>query len=141
MAEWVGTSVARPRFVLILSGAFAVAAVLLSAIGVYGVSAYWVSRRRRELAIRAALGASRPVLAAMVLRRALRLALAGSVLGLAGALGIGRLLETWLFATSPRDPQTLAVVTMLLALLVVVACAVPALRAGRVDPVSDLRAE
>lgn len=141
MAEWVGISVARPRFVLILSSVFAATAVWLSAIGVYGVSAYWVSRRRRELAIRAALGASRPVLAAMVFRRSLRLALAGSAIGLAAALGIGRLLETWLFATSPGDPQTLAAVTTVLALLVVAACSVPAVRAGRVDPVSDLRRE
>ena len=141
MEDRIGEAVARPRFFLTLSSAFAITGALLAAVGVYGISAYWVSRRKRELAIRIALGASGDKVMGLVIRRSLKLALAGTVAGLAMAVAGTRLIESMLFQTSGRDPITLVSVTLLLAVLVVIGCVVPALRAARVDPMSTLRAE
>jgi predicted permease len=139
--EQVGDAVARPRFVLTLSGAFTICAVLIAAVGVYGVSAFWVARRRRELAIRLAMGASPDRLVMSVFVRSLRLAAVGAAAGLAIALGGARVMQSLLFAVDPRDPWTFVSVTMLLGLIAVVACAGPALKASRVDPMTTLRAE
>lgn len=141
MEARIGESLARPRFYLTLSSAFAVTGALLAAIGVYGISAYWVSRRRRELAIRIALGASGQNVMRMVMVRGLRLAAIGAIVGLAMAIAGTRLIESMLFETNGRDPGTLAAVTLLLAVLVVLGCVVPALKAARVDPMTTLRAE
>jgi predicted lysophospholipase L1 biosynthesis ABC-type transport system permease subunit len=141
MDDRLGESLARPRFFLSLVSAFALTAVLLASIGVYGMSAYWVSRRRRELAIRIALGATQQNVMAMVLGRGVRLAAVGAVLGLALAFAGSRAIESLLFGTSARDPLTLIGVTILLGTLALVACSLPALKASRVDPMSALRAE
>lgn len=141
MAERIGDSIAGPRFFLSLALAFAITAGLLAAIGVYGVSAYWVSRRRRELAIRVALGASREQVMAMVVTRSLRLATVGCVAGLVLAFWGARALESMLFETDARDPATLIAVTAALGLMAVVASTLPAVKASRVDPMSVLRAE
>ncbi len=141
MEARIAESIAGPRFYLTLSSAFAVTGALLAAIGVYGISAYWVSRRRRELAIRIALGASAGRVVRLVVGRSLRLAIAGTVVGLAMATAGTRLIESMLFQTNGRDPLTLVSVTMLLAALVVVGCVVPTIRAARVDPMTTLRAE
>jgi len=141
MTDVVGDSIGRQRFVLLLASAFSVCAVVLGSVGVYGVSAYWVASRRRELAIRLAIGASPASVMRDVLVRGLRLAAIGGVAGLALALAGARVMESALFSTSARDPLTLFGVTALLALLAVVACAVPAFRASRVDPMSVLRAD
>ena len=141
MPDRLSESIARPRFYLALSSAFAITGALLAAIGVYGISAYWVSRRKRELAIRIALGASSENVVGIVMARSLKFAAVGAVGGLALALAGTRLIESMLFQTSGRDPMTLAGVTVLLGVLVVLGCLVPAIRASRVDPMTTLRAE
>ncbi|MGH9220931.1 MAG: FtsX-like permease family protein, partial [Vicinamibacterales bacterium] len=141
MRDAIGDSIARPRFLASLSGAFTVSAVVIAAVGVYGVSAYWVTRRRRELAIRLAIGASPDRLVATVLGRGLRLAAVGTAIGLAIALAGARVMASMLFATDPRDPATFGVITLLLGLIAIVSCLGPALRAARVDPMTTLRAE
>jgi putative ABC transport system permease protein len=141
MTELVGDSIARPRFLASLSGAFTIAAVVIAAVGVYGVSAYWVARRRRELAIRLAVGASPDRLIVSVIGRSLRLAAVGAAVGLAIALAGARVMTSLLFATDPRDPATFAGVTILLGAMAVLACLVPAIKAARVDPMTTLRAD
>jgi predicted permease len=133
--------IARPRFILTLAGAFTICAVVIAAIGVYGVSAYWVTRRRRELAIRLAIGASPQSVVRAILTRSLKLAAVGGVVGLAIAIAGARFIESMLFEVDARDPLTLAAVTAILALAAIIASAGPAIRASRVDPMTTLRAE
>jgi predicted permease len=132
---------ARPRFILSLAVAFTICAVLIAAIGVYGVSAYWVARRRREMAIRMAIGASPDRLVMSVFARSLRLAAFGAVAGIAIALGGAQVMTSLLFAVDPRDPMTFIVVTIFLGVIAVAACLGPALKASRIDPMTTLRAE
>jgi putative ABC transport system permease protein len=141
MTEMFGDSIARPRFFASLSGAFTICAVLIAAVGVYGVSAYWVARRRRELAIRLAVGATPGRLIRIVIARSLRLAAIGTIAGLAIAIAGARVMTALLFATDPRDPVTFIGIAVLLAIIAMLACLVPALKAARVDPMTTLRAE
>lgn len=141
MREQLGNLISRPRFVLSLSGAFTICAVLIAAVGVYGVSAYWVARRRREMAIRMAMGASPDRLVLVVLARSLRLAATGTIAGLVIALGGAKVMQSLLFATDARDPATFIATTITLALIAVASCAGPAFKASRVDPMTTLRAE
>lgn len=134
-------SVARPQFFLRLASAFAGIAILLAGVGVYGTTAYWVARRRRELGIRMALGATRPAVLALVVRRSVRLAAWGCAIGVVIALIVARILRSLLFETSSRDPLILVAVVSLQIGLVVTACYLPALRASRVDPAAVFRAE
>lgn len=131
----------RPRFILRFVAAFTICAVLIAAVGVYGVSSYWVTRRRRELAIRLAIGASPDRLLATVIGRGLRLSTIGAVIGLTIAAAGARVITSFLFATDPRDPGTLITVTLGLGVIAVIACLGPALKASRVDPMSTLRDE
>jgi len=137
----IGESLSRQRFVLSLSSAFTICALLIAAVGVYGVSAFWVTRRRRELAIRMAVGASPNRLFASVLSRSARLAAIGIGVGLTVALGGATAMQSLLFQTPPRDPVTFAAVALLLGVVAIVACIGPAMRAARVDPMTTLRAE
>ena len=141
MAQRMDEAVVRPQFFVRLALAFAITAVLLAAVGVYGVAAYWVSRRNRELAIRVALGASRGQVIGMVMVRSVRLAAIGCVTGVGLALWGAKAIESMLFQVDARDPVTLAAVTAMLGLLVLMASTLPALQASRVDPMSVLRAE
>lgn len=141
MTTRIGESLYRQRFFVRLSSAFTVIAALLAIIGVYGTTAYWVARRRRELAIRIAVGASPRTIVAAVIARGIRLAAVGSAVGLALAFAGARLVQSLLFQTDARDPATLATVTALLFAAAIFACAIPALRAARVDPLTTLRAE
>jgi putative ABC transport system permease protein len=134
-------SVAGERFRSILMGVFAGVALLLAAIGLYGVISYSVVQRTREIGIRAALGANPGDIRALVLRGAMTLTALGLVLGVAGALGLARFLSSMLFDTGKYDPATLAGVAALLALVAVLACLVPARRAMRVNPIVALRYE
>jgi predicted permease len=141
MPVLVDEQLVRPRFNLLLLGVFAGVALLLAAGGVYGVLAFAVARRTRELGIRLALGADRRRVIGMVVRQGVGPALAGAVVGVAGALILGRLLGSMLHGVTPNDPATIAIVTA--SLLVVALCAswIPARRATRIDPSSALRAE
>lgn len=141
LAEFARASVARERFSAALLGAFAALSILLASVGIYGVMAYVVARRSRELGLRAALGASPRALFAQVAGRGLVLTAIGGTIGLAGALAAGRLLSGLLFDTAAADPLTIGAVAVLLPAITLAACAVPARRAARVDPVATLRAE
>ncbi len=129
------------RLQTMLLAVFAAIALLLAAVGIYGVISYSVVQRTHELGIRAALGASSTSLLRMVLASGLTLALTGLVLGFAGALAITRLLASLLFGVSAHDPLTLALVAIVLAIVSLAACLIPALRATRVDPLVALRYE
>ncbi len=134
-------SVAPDRLQAVLLGTFAGLAMLLSAIGIYGVISYAVAQRTHELGIRAALGASRGDLLGLILRGGMMLTAAGLVLGLGGALGVTRLMQSQLFGVGVRDPVTLAGVAVGLAVVALLASYVPARRATKVDPVVALRYE
>ena len=139
LEEMKSTSVASTRLRTTLLAVFATLALLLSAIGIYGVISYTVAQRTHELGVRAALGASAKALIGMVVRNGMALTLVGLVLGIAGALGLTQLLGTLLFGVSPRDPVTLAGSAAILAAVALLACYVPARRAARMDPLVALR--
>jgi putative ABC transport system permease protein len=134
-------SIGRSRLLAQLVGASAGFALLLAAIGIYGVLAYLVAESRREVAIRMALGAERAQVLGMVVTYGLRLTGAGVIIGLAGAIAVNRLLSTLLFEIEPTDPTTLAAVVTVIAVVAAVASLVPAWRASTFDPNVVLRAE
>jgi ABC-type antimicrobial peptide transport system permease subunit len=134
-------AVAPERFQMVLIGAFAAGALLLAALGIYGVPAYTVARRTPELGLRLALGARPGDLLSMVIAQGLRPVGVGLLLGLAGSLAIGRFVAGLLFDVTPHDPATLAGVLLLVGAVALVACYVPARRATRIDPMTALRAE
>lgn len=137
----IGQSVSQRSLVAVLLTAFAALAVLLSAIGVFGVTSYAVAARSHEMGVRMALGADARGLVRLVLRDHLRVCLAGAVVGLAGTLAATGLLRSLLFGVAPRDPLTLAGVTIALLTVATVSCYLPARRATRVDPAATLRAD
>ena len=141
MAEFQAVSVAQPRFTALLLAGFALLAMLLALVGVYGVMAYAVSHRTREIGLRMALGAERPEVVWMVVRHGVRLAGLGIVIGLLGALAGTRLLERLLFGVSATDPVTFAAAAIALGLGSLAATCIPALRATRIAPVTALRCE
>ena len=130
---------ARPRFLTTLLGAFAGLALLLAAVGTYGVMSYAVAQRSREMGIRMALGAEAATVRRLVLRRGLSVALVGLVVGLAGAWWLTGLMESLLFGVAARDPATFVVVPMILLAVAVMASWIPAHRATRVNPIDVLR--
>jgi ABC-type antimicrobial peptide transport system permease subunit len=134
-------SIGRPTLLAQLLGAFAVLALLMAAIGTYGVLSYMVAQRRREIGIRMALGAERSTVLTQVMRQGLQLAGLGIVAGLAGALALSRLVTSLLFGVEPMDATTLGAVIPIIAAVAVVACWVPAWRAARLDPNVVLRAD
>ena len=141
LADFARASVARERFSAVLLAAFAAIAVILAAIGIYGVMAYVVARRTRELGVRSALGATPRELLAMVVRRGLVLTAAGGGIGVVASLAVGRALSGLLFDVSARDPIAFAIALTVLPAVSMLACAVPGRRAARVDPMSALRGE
>ena len=141
MNEIVSRSAAVPRFTALLVSLFAALALLLAAIGVGGMLATSISRRLPELGVRMALGAQRRTLVAMVIRHGMLLAAAGLAVGLPSAWLLSRVLASLLFEISPRDPITFATVGAVLSAVTLVACAIPAWRVTRVDPITVLRKE
>jgi putative ABC transport system permease protein len=141
MEELVAQSVAQRRFGMFLLGAFAVLALLLAAIGIYGVVSYSVTQRTQEIGVRMALGASAADVMQMVLRNGMSLALIGVGLGLAGAFALTRLMARLLFAVTPTDVTTFALVSFGLIAVALLACYLPARRAMKVDPLEALRYE
>ena len=139
MDDVFSDSVSRPRFLAQLLGIFASVALALAALGTYGVLAYSVTERRREIGIRMALGADRRGVLNMILGQGLALAGAGLVLGMIGAVGLTRLASTLLFGVSPADPLTFASVAGFILCVALAACIIPARRATRVDPLVALR--
>ena len=139
MDEVFSDAVARPRFLTTLLSIFAGLALVLAAIGTYGILSYAVTERRQEIGIRLALGASRGSVLSMVLKHGLTLAGIGLVLGLIASAALTRLLQAQLFNVQPTDPLTIAAVTLFIAAVALVACLVPARKATMVDPMVVLR--
>ena len=136
-----GWSIARDRLNAVVSGAFAVTALLLASLGLFGLLAFLVAERTREIGIRMALGAEAAKLVQMVMNHGLSLVAAGSALGLIGAFAISRFIKTLLFEVSSYDPTTFIAVTVLLIVVGALAAFLPAYRAARVNPVVALRQE
>jgi putative ABC transport system permease protein len=124
-----------------LLGVFAAVALMLAAIGIYGVMNYAVSRRTREIGIRMSLGASHAAVQWMVARQAVVQALVGAIAGVAGALLLARLMAKMLYGVRPTDPATFGSVAIVLGLAALLATYVPARRASRIDPMAALRSE
>ena len=141
MDEAVAASVAPPRFRMWLLALFAVTATLIATCGIYGLMAYAVTQRRREIGVRMALGAERRDVLRLVLTRALRIVVTGVVVGLVGAAGVTRVLQRFLFGVTPTDPIAFTIVTLLLMAVGLMAAWLPARRATRIDPCAALRAE
>ena len=141
MDEAIASSVAPPRFRMLLLALFATAATLIATCGIYGVMAYAVAQRRREIGLRMALGADRRAVIGLVLARAVRIVAAGLLVGLAGAMGVTRVLQRFLFGVTPTDPVAFTVVTLLLLAVGLLAAWLPARRATKIDPWAALRAD
>jgi len=141
MDELIAVSLAQQRFNMLLLGLFAVLALILAAVGIYGAMAYAVNQRTHEIGIRTALGAQRRDVLRLVMKDGTKIALFGIASGIAGALALTRLMASLLFEVKPTDPATFAAVTILLALVALAACYIPARRAMRVDPMVALRYE
>ena len=129
------------RFPMMLIWIFAGLALVLSAVGIFGVMSYTVSCRMNELAIRMALGADRPVVMRLVLREGLKVMLAGVGIGLAAALGLSRIMASYVYGIKPTDPATFSGATLLLVLAALAACYAPARRAASIEPIRALRSE
>jgi putative ABC transport system permease protein len=141
MDELLSDSVERPRFRATLLLAFAGVALLLAAVGIYGVMAYSVAQRTREMGVRLAIGAQPSAVTKLVIGEGVRLAAIGVGIGLVAAAGVTRLMAGLLFGVQPIDPPTFAVVAALMILVALVACWIPARRATRADPLMALRSE
>jgi ABC-type antimicrobial peptide transport system permease subunit len=141
MDERLSSAVAEPRFQALLLGTFAALALLLAAVGIYGIVAQSVAERTREIGIRMALGANCARVLRQVMAEGMALALTGVALGLAGALAAGRMLSALLYGVTASDPLTYAGASLVLTGIAAAACYLPARRAARVDPVIALRWE
>jgi ABC-type antimicrobial peptide transport system permease subunit len=141
MGAVISESVRTTRFVTVLVASFATLALLLGAVGIYGVMSYLVSERTQEMGIRLALGASRRAVIGLVVRRATTLSAIGAVIGVAASLAATRSLRQLLYGISATDPLTLVTVPLLFLAVAALASYAPALRATRVDPARTLRAE
>jgi putative ABC transport system permease protein len=141
MTDWVSTSAAQPRLNAWLLGVFACVALLVAAIGTYGVLAYSVSQRTKELGLRMALGADRRDVLSLIVREGMIVGGAGIIMGVLIAVGMSRALSALVFGVSLWDPLTYAGALAALSAITLVSCLVPALRASRVDPMQALRLE
>ena len=141
MEEYLSASVATPRFSTTLLSIFAGVALVLTIVGLYGVMSYSVAQRTNEIGIRMALGAQSRDVLLMIVKQGSMLILLGLGIGLAGAYALTRVISSWLFGVTAKDPFTFAAVSVLLAFVALLACYIPALRATKVDPMNALRCE
>jgi putative ABC transport system permease protein len=141
MDDWVSNTSAQPRLNAVLLGVFAAVAMLIAAIGIYGVLAYSVTQRTREIGVRLALGAQPGGVLRLVVSEGLKVTLVGIAIGLAAAIALGRAVASLVYGVPVRDPLTFAAVALALAVVSLAACAIPARRAARVDPMVALRYE
>jgi putative ABC transport system permease protein len=141
MDRVVADANAQPRFEMLLLGVFAAVALVLAAVGIYGVMNYSVSRRTREIGIRISLGASRADVMRMVMLQGMLQALAGAAAGFAGAMLLAQLIATMLYGVRPTDPITFGGVAVVLGLATLFATCVPARKATRIEPMVALRNE
>jgi len=141
MDQWLATSAAQPRLSALLLGGFAAMALLIAAVGIYGVLAYSVAQQTREIGVRIALGAQPSGVLRLVVGQGMKVACIGISLGLLGGLALGRGVAALVYGVKVHDPATLAGVAVVLTAVALAACAIPALRASRVDPLVALRFE
>ena len=141
MDERMSQSVAQQRLMMVLIGSFALLAMILAGVGIYGVFAYWVNQRRQEMGIRLALGSSRPELLRLIVMQAMRLIVAGGVVGIAGAWFLDRLLASMLVGVQVHDPVSLSLAWALMTLIALLGSSLPARNAAQTDLISVLRSE
>jgi putative ABC transport system permease protein len=141
LEQAVSNALWQPRFSTFLLGVFAAVALVLAAVGVYGVMSYAVTQRTSEIGIRVAMGARRSDVLALVVRHGAALALGGIALGLAGASALSQVMQSLLYEVSATDATTFAAASLVLLAVALAACFVPALRASRIDPMVALRYE
>ena len=141
MDQWLANSAAQPRLNTVLLSTFAVLALLIASIGIYGVLAYSVSQRTQEIGVRMALGATPKSVLRMTLMEGLKVAAIGMGCGLVAAVALGQAVSSLVFDVKVRDVTTFALVVLTLAMVTVAACVIPALRASKVSPLVALRYE
>jgi putative ABC transport system permease protein len=141
MDQWLSNTAAQPRLNTQLLGAFASVALLIASIGIYGVLAYSVSQRTREIGVRMALGATPRGVLGLIVSEGMKVVSVGIGTGLIAGLALGRTVSSLVFGVPVRDPATFTAVAVSLASVALAACAIPALRASRVDPLVALRYE
>jgi len=141
LTSLVDRSLTQPRFAMLLLATFSMLALLLASIGMYGVISHSVTQRTQEIGVRIALGAQRAQMFGMVLGHGTKLALAGIVIGLIGGWAVTRTLASFLYSVGPSDPLTFGAVSVILALVALLACYLPARRATRIDAMVALRHE
>src|SRR5450432_781312 len=141
MEQWLSNSAAQPRLNTVLLTSFAAVALLIAAIGIYGVLAYSVNQRTREIGLRMALGATPRSVLQLIVRQGMKVVLIGVGIGLAGGLALGRAVSSLVFGVQVHDPATFSVVAVVLTAVALAACIIPARRAARVDPMVALREE
>jgi ABC-type antimicrobial peptide transport system permease subunit len=139
--EVIAETLAKRRFSMIVLGVFAAVALLLASLGIYGVISYLVGQRTHELGIRLALGAGRMDILRLVLSHGMKMVLVGVVVGLIGAFALTRLMSTMLYGVGPTDPLTFVIIVVVLMVVALLACYLPARRATKVDPLTALRSE
>jgi putative ABC transport system permease protein len=141
MDHWLSNSAAQPRLNTVLLTAFAAVALLIATIGIYGVLAYSVNQRTREIGLRMALGATPGSVLQLIVGQGMKVVVVGVVIGLAGGLALGRAVSSLVFGVPVHDPVTFSLVAVVLTAVALAACIIPAQRAARVDPMVALREE
>jgi len=141
MDEWLSNSAAQPRLNTVLLTTFAAVALIIAAIGIYGVLAYSVNQRTREIGVRMALGATPRRVLNLVVNEGMKMVLAGVAIGMVGGLALGRTVSSLVFGVPVHDPLTFVLVAVVLTAIALAACIIPARRAARVDPMVALREE